>query len=146
MSILIKKIKPTMGHSFPIFYSFQYLIHSIAKHTNTTKENLTPPKKAHFLHGNYYLSKFLGHLPSIMLKLPTNHPHAVWCTFPSKGHNTHNKKRAPSLNSYLLCRSHEKQNTKTHNMQANETNKWKKKQKKLWTFGIHNLSWCPTIL
>lgn len=92
MSIPIKKIKPTMGHSFPIFYSFQYLIHSIAKHTNTTKENLAPPKKAHFLHGNYYLSKFLGHLPSIMLKLPTNHPHAVWCTFPSKGHNTHNKK------------------------------------------------------
>ncbi len=82
MSITKRILKPVVGHYSPTFYYFLYLMHSITKHTNTTKE--TTKKKTRLLHGNCYLSEFLGHPPSMVLKLPTNHPHATWCIFPSK--------------------------------------------------------------
>lgn len=131
------------GAFFPNFF-YLYLVHFITKHTSTTKEKLSSAKKkktTHLFHGNCYLSKFSGHPPLMVLKLPTIHPHATWCTFPSNSCNTH------SITEFRFVAPLPWRTKHKNTQLASQQNKqMKNKAKKLWTFDVHNLSWCPTIL
>jgi hypothetical protein len=94
MSILERNLKTNIGGIFPQLFMLFVLNTLYRKHTKIGSKNVSFSS-----HENLYLSKFLGHPSSMVLKLPTNHLRITWYAFPSKSPYTNSKEPAPSPNS-----------------------------------------------
>jgi hypothetical protein len=109
-------------------------------HTCTLKENLTPIMCILSIHGKLHLYKYGNHLSSKVQNFPPTittqrdtHFHQQSITQPARNplhHQTQINSIAPM----------NKKPSKTYNLQVNRKQPNAKKNKRIWTFDVHNPS------